>query len=79
VPQAYATALRLLARKGLVREAGATSRAFAARVAAARPGAAARAFEALTESYLAERFGRRAPRAGAAELRALRRSLREAR
>jgi transglutaminase-like putative cysteine protease len=79
VPRDYAAALRLLARSGLVRDAGATARAFAARVAAARPGAAAQAFAALTESYLAERFGLRPPHAGAAELRVLRRALREGR
>jgi transglutaminase-like putative cysteine protease len=76
VPWAYRAALAALARRGLVREPATTARAFAELVAHERPGAAAAAFRALTESYLAERFGALAPRAGAAELAALRRSLR---
>jgi len=79
VPRAYLAALRLLSRRGLVRETGTTARAFAQRVAHERPGEGARAFASLTESYLQERFGGLPPHAGAAELRALRRSLRRAR
>jgi hypothetical protein len=79
VPRAYRDALRLLARRGLVREPGATARGFARRVALERPGGAALAFDALTESYLAERFGGRRPSAGEAELGALRRGLRRGR
>jgi hypothetical protein len=78
VPRAYREALSVLARRGLVREPAATARAFSERVARERPGEAAQAFHALTEEYLAERFGARAPRAGAAELAALRRALRGA-
>ena len=76
VPRAYLAALRLLARRGLVREAGTTARAFAQRVADERPGAGALAFARLTEGYLRERFGGLPPQAGTDELRALRRSLR---
>jgi transglutaminase-like putative cysteine protease len=76
VPRAYREALRLLARRGLVREPQATARAFALRVASERPGGAALAFARLTESYLAERFGGGRPSAGEPELAALRRSLR---
>jgi len=75
VPREYRAALRLLARRGLVRARGATARAFAVEVAQSRPAAAA-AFAALTESYLAQRFGGTPPHAGAAELRALRSALR---
>ena len=55
----YARALRLLARRGLVREAGATARVFAREVAVALPSPAATAFSELTEAYLCERFGAR--------------------
>jgi transglutaminase-like putative cysteine protease len=79
VPRAYLAALRLLARRGLVREVGTTARAFAQRVARERPGEGALAFATLTESYLEERFGGRPTRAGSEELRALRRALRRAR
>ena len=56
----YARALRLLARRGLVRAQGATARAFAREVGAALPASAAAAFADLTEAYLCERFGARA-------------------
>jgi transglutaminase-like putative cysteine protease len=76
VPAAYATALRLLARRGLVRAPATPARAFAADVARALPPSAAAAFSGLTEAYLAERFGGR-PAPGALEdLRVLRDSLR---
>jgi transglutaminase-like putative cysteine protease len=55
----YARALRLLARRGLVRAQGATARAFAGEVRAALPASAAMAFAELTEAYLVERFGAR--------------------
>jgi transglutaminase-like putative cysteine protease len=79
VPRTYLAALRALSRRGLVREAGTTARAFAQRVTSERPGAAALAFATLTESYLQERFGGLPPRAGVDELRELRRSLRRSR
>lgn len=76
LPRAYATALRLLARRGHVRPVSSTPRAFAAALAPRLGPAGARAFQRLTEDYLAERFGGRAPRSGDAALRALRDSLR---
>lgn len=77
VPGYYRDALRLVARRGARRAPAATARAHAAAVARALPPAAARAFGALTELYLAERFGARpAGAAGDDALRALRDSLR---
>lgn len=76
LPRDYAAALRLLARRGLVRDAALPARDFARRAAASLPEPAARAFAALTERYLAERFGGESAPAGAAELRLLRDSLR---
>jgi transglutaminase-like putative cysteine protease len=76
LPAAYARALRLLARRGHVRGEAETARAFARAVAAGVPPAAADAFGHLTDAYLAERFGGMRPAAQAAELRALRDSLR---
>jgi hypothetical protein len=71
----YARALRLLARRGLVREPAASARAFAQRVAEEIPQAAS-AFSALTESYLAIRFGGRDTSNADEELGQLRDSLR---
>ena len=77
VPPAYSTALRLLARRGLVRAPETTARDFARHAGATLPRPAAEAFEALTVCYLAVRFGSAKPTgAGAFELRALRDSLR---
>jgi len=76
VPAFYAEALRLLARRGLRREPTATARDFAADAIAVLPERAGRAFAAVTERYLAERFGARAAPDGAAAVRALRDSLR---
>ncbi len=76
LPPEYAAALRLLARRGLVREAALPARDFARRAATRLPEPAARAFAALTERYLAERFGGRIGGSGGAELRLLRDSLR---
>jgi protein-glutamine gamma-glutamyltransferase len=80
VSAAYLAALRLLARRGLVRSPADTARSFASAAATALSPAGALAFAALTERYLAERFGGRAAeglrgRAGA-NLQALRDSLR---
>jgi hypothetical protein len=79
VSAAYLAALRLVARRGLVRRRVDTARSFASAVAKTLPPAAAEAFEALTERYLAERFGGRAAAGlggqAAADLRALRDSL----
>jgi transglutaminase-like putative cysteine protease len=72
----YAAALRLLARRGLVRAPATPARHFARSVAPALPPEASNAFATLTDAYLAERFGGApSPRAGGA-LRSLRDSLR---
>ncbi len=61
VPREYERALRLLRRRGLVRGATTPAREFVHMVRAEVPVAASVAFDALTESYLAERFGGRPP------------------
>ena len=71
----YAAALRLLARRGLIRDTATPARAFARRVSRELPQAAD-AFARLTETYLAARFGGREARAADEELRLLRDSLR---
>ena len=71
----YAAALRLLARRGLVRDPMTPARSFAQRVSRELPQAA-ESFARLTESYLAARFGGREARAAHEELRLLRDSLR---
>ncbi len=76
LPSDYAAALRLLARRGLVRSAQQTARDFVNAVAAAHPGAAAGAFERLTQGYLAQRFGGRQPAPAQRDLRMLREALR---
>jgi hypothetical protein len=75
VPDWYAAALRLLARRDLVRAPSLPARTFARQVAEALPGPAAVAFAALTEAYLAERFGGRVAEDGPDALRSLRDSL----
>jgi hypothetical protein len=77
VPAAYKGALRLLERRGLRRDASSTARDFSASVRAAIP-AAGPAFEALTETYLAERFGGRPDVSAPEQLKRLRERLREA-
>jgi protein-glutamine gamma-glutamyltransferase len=77
LPAAYARALALLARRGHVRGDTETARGFARAVAPSVPPAAAEAFARLTDAYLAERFGDARPGPQAAELCALRDSLRE--
>ena len=85
IPTAYLAAMRALARKGLVRGPSQAARDFAAEVSRALEPAGATAFDALTEGYLAERFGRTgAQRGGVAgkdpwesELATLRKVLRE--
>jgi transglutaminase-like putative cysteine protease len=57
VPVAYQRALRLLARRGLVRAPHVTARDFAAEVGSRLPADAGRIFAELTERYLATRFG----------------------
>jgi hypothetical protein len=78
-PILYDRALRLLARRGLARAPAATAREFALLAGARLPPAAASSFAALTESYLAERFGGRSDPEAAERLRELRRSLRRRR
>ena len=75
LPADYAAALRLLSRRGLVRSAQQTARDFLAAVALVYPGAAASAFERLTQGYLTQRFGGRPAAASESELRALREAL----
>jgi transglutaminase-like putative cysteine protease len=71
----YARALRWLRRRGLARAPATSAREFAREVAAHIPADGAEAFRALTEAYLAERFGG-APSARAShELARLRESL----
>ncbi|MEZ4330405.1 MAG: DUF3488 and transglutaminase-like domain-containing protein [Myxococcota bacterium] len=72
VPEAYRRAQRILARRGLERAPNATAHDFARRVARALPEPGARAFETITEAYLAERFGDRPASAQAEALEALR-------
>jgi hypothetical protein len=77
VPAYYRQALRLLSGRGARREAGDTARAFVARVTVVLGAGPALAFADVTELYLAERFGGRAPGAAGDEaLRRLRDSLR---
>jgi transglutaminase-like putative cysteine protease len=78
LPRDYARALRLLRRRGLTRAPATSARAFAAQVAARVPPAGAAAFCALTDAYLAERFGDVRGASGARDLAALRASLRAA-
>jgi hypothetical protein len=75
LPRDYAQALRLLRRRGLVRGEATSARAFASEVAARVPADGAAAFGALTEAYLAERFGGESARSGAESLARLRESL----
>jgi transglutaminase-like putative cysteine protease len=76
-PASYARALRLLARRGLVRAPSMPARAFGAQVGARVPPQVAGAFCALTEAYLAARFGGRPERDASAWLRSMRRGLRD--
>lgn len=76
IPPAYARALRLLARHDLLPSPTRTPRVFAREVAHALGPAGAAAFAAITEAYLAERYGGRPPRPASNELRVLRDSLR---
>jgi len=72
----YAHALRLLARRGHRRSEAQTARDFARALAEQLPPTAASAFGAITETYLAERFGNASPTPAGPELRLLRDSLR---
>jgi hypothetical protein len=76
VPSYYGHALRALSRRGLVREPAVGARDFARASGKELPEHAAAAFSKLTESYLCERFGGRAPAAPEVDLRDLRQALR---
>jgi transglutaminase-like putative cysteine protease len=76
VPHYYRAALRILARRGLVRAPTVSARDFLQRVVESQPGPAAAAFAQLTENYLAERFGDSAPPNMGTALVALRSSAR---
>jgi hypothetical protein len=76
VPRYYGEALRLLQRRGLVRDPATTARAFVSQAREKLSARAARSFALLTEAYLSERFGGRPCATGEAKLRALRDSLR---
>jgi transglutaminase-like putative cysteine protease len=76
VPRAYREALRLLARRGLVRTPCTTASDFARAVEAAQPEAVSAPFGVLTRAYLEERFGGRAPRQASGALAQLREGLR---
>jgi transglutaminase-like putative cysteine protease len=76
VPNYYGHALRALSRRGLNREPAVGARDFARASREELPERAAAAFSRLTESYLGERFGGRAPVDPEVDLRDLRRALR---
>jgi len=76
VPGSYRAALRLLARRGLVRGATVPAREFAHAAADRLPRTGAEAFARLTEAYLVERFGGRAASDAETDLARLRDSLR---
>jgi transglutaminase-like putative cysteine protease len=77
LPAAYADALRLLARRGLVRHPSTTARGFSNDVCSVLPTVGV-IFDEMTESYLRERFGGR-PDLGSRDcLRRLREELRAA-
>jgi hypothetical protein len=71
VPGSYRKALDLLARRGLVRSRSASARDFARGVGQRLPGEGRAAFDAITDQYLAERFGHREAADLAAQLATL--------
>jgi len=79
VPNYYEQALRALSRRGLRRKPAVGARDFARASCEELPEPAAVAFSRLTESYLTERFGGRAPADPAVDLRDLRKALRRSR
>jgi hypothetical protein len=76
LPEHYASALRILARHGFERPPSTTARDFAESLGADLPAPCVRAFESLTEDYLASRFGTAAERDGSEALAQLRDGLR---
>jgi hypothetical protein len=61
IPESYRRARRLLARRGWIRSPSTSARDFAAALHEELPAPAARAFDEITECYLAERFGATGP------------------
>lgn len=57
----YRKALRLLARRGLIRSESTSAREFASGVGQRLSESGGMAFDEITDRYLAERFGRRSP------------------
>jgi transglutaminase-like putative cysteine protease len=78
LPRAYARALRLLARRGLIRREATTAHGFVDEVTPHLPGAATAHLRVLTRAYLAERFGPNAARSSPGELTQHYKKLREA-
>ncbi len=76
LPPDYGRALRLLARRGHVRGESEAARDFARRLGESLPPEGVRAFEQITEAYLAERFGGAARQREPAAWRTLRSQLR---
>ncbi|MBW2274007.1 MAG: DUF3488 domain-containing protein [Deltaproteobacteria bacterium] len=71
----YAAALTLLQKHGLTRDPSTSARDFSERVSQRLPAPGAEAFERLTESYLAARFGARPSDPGTAEIARLKQHL----
>jgi hypothetical protein len=61
IPESYRRARRLLARRGWIRSPSTSARDFATSLHDELPAPAARAFDEITECYLAERFGATGP------------------
>ena len=71
IPATYLRAQKILAKAGWERDATVSARAFLAGLSPALPVDGIQAFKTITEHYLAERFGERAPADLHAELEAL--------
>ena len=71
IPATYLRAQKILAKAGWERDATVSARAFLARLSPTLPTDGIQAFKTITEHYLAERFGARAPVDLQAELEAL--------
>ena len=71
IPATYLRAQKILGKAGWERDATVSARAFLARLSPALPTDGIQAFKTITEHYLAERFGARAPVDLQVELEAL--------
>lgn len=71
MPEAYRRALRLLARRGWVRAESTSALDFASHLKPSLSTTGARAFDEITDHYLAERFGNQSPNRLEAELATL--------